>query len=209
MLIFLAVWCHSIHALQRLLPCSLHSFLILFSPVLSFSVLFIYNFEIYFAQVATFLGIHVNPKAYQYFQSTYSPFALNSIFSIFFVYAQFITCTQWKLQKSIEKFIFRKINTVLYLWEYIFFKAIQPWKDLKRLELIRQQQQKTQGLSHYIFPVSLCLFRVILDQIKIKNHPICRFISSVFIWPSMVLLHNGGYCNACTIKRSITILCIP
>jgi hypothetical protein len=25
----------------------------------------------------------------------------------------------------------------------------------------------------------------------------------------MVLPHNGGSCNACTIKRSITLLCIP
>jgi hypothetical protein len=24
-----------------------------------------------------------------------------------------------------------------------------------------------------------------------------------------VLLHNGGSCNACTIKRSITLLCFP
>jgi hypothetical protein len=31
-------------------------------------------------------------------------------------------------------------------------------------------------------------------------------LSSPFL---LVLLHNGGYCNAYTIKRSITILCIP
>ena len=49
------------------------------------------------------------------------------------------------------------------------------------------------------------------------NYNICYQVMCLFSlckkynqwWRFLVLLHNGGSCNACTIERSITLLCIP
>jgi hypothetical protein len=65
------------------------------------------------------LGIY--PKTYRYFQSAYSPYALNKIFGTFFVYAY--TVVQYvysvKTSKKSMKIISREINTVLSLGKHI------------------------------------------------------------------------------------------
>jgi hypothetical protein len=41
-------------------------------------------------------------------------------------------------------------------------------------------------------------------QSRLENWPLSDSVLRV-----LLVLHNGGFCNACTIKQSITLLCIP
>jgi hypothetical protein len=67
---------------------------------------------------------------------------------------------------------------------------------------------------HYVinaFPEVLNLTYLFLDVRMYRSQPVflwktCSFPASTS--HKSVLLHNSGSCNACTIKRSITLLCI-
>ncbi len=56
------------------------------------------------------------------------------------------------------------------------------------------------------------IFSISYDKKKLRGSGVRQ--SRLENWPLpdsvlLVLLHNGGFCNTCTIKQSITLLCIP
>jgi len=88
-----------------------------------------------------------------------------------------------------------------------FLKYIysNPWR-IKLVMLL-------QGCGIRSFPIG-GLLAAPTQNTGTPTNPAVNILDSVFVskivrWVKKVLLHNSGSCNACTIKRSITLLCIP